>query len=387
MRVTAEALAHHGMYVERRLEETVDEVGREEFGAGGGGLREFSQRMVTLARHSPVVRELVVVGPDRQVIRRFGTDESRPCLAALPVAMRSNHEHGAGRVDVDPVGCLVLPVDVAGAHQASVFLHVSREWSEGGTLVRNVVRQTALQLAPVFAGFYLLLGGLLVVATRAAHRWRRRAAQGERIEALGALATGINHEIKNPLNALGLCLQVLKRRHTDAESQETLAMADAQSQQIVGTLDEFARFTRVAELTLRDTDLAERMRQWIAANGVSATVVGAASARIDEVKFDEAVTAMLDFLARHRTGEEPIELRLGTTRRHWSLTASVAAAEFETGQLAHVFDPYLRTRPRDVGRGLAWARAVIQAHEGDVNATYDDARLELRVYAATSPGE
>ena len=387
MRVTAEALAHHGMYVERRLEETVQQVAREEFQSGGGGIVEFGQRMVSVARHSPVVRELVVVSPDRQVVHRFGVGETRPCMAALPALRHSEMEHGAGQFDEDPVGCLVLPVTVGGAHQASVYLHVTRDWAEGGALVRNVVRGTALRLAPVFVGFYLLLAGLLWFATRAAHRWRRRAAQAERVEALGALASGINHEIKNPLNALGLCLQVLQRRHDDAESQETLRMAAAQAQQIVSTLDEFARFTRVTELELADADVAAHIRQAVDGAEAPSRVTGGATARIDRPKLQQSVEAIHELLARHRTGEEPIEWSLRTAGREWCLDASVVARGFDVGDLPHLFDPYVRSRPRDVGRGLAWARAVFQAHEGDMSAVFEKQKLRIRAFAAIRPGE
>jgi len=394
MRVTADALAHHGMYVEQRLEEYVNQVGAEEFGEGGGGLTAFGARVVAAATHNPVVRELVVVGPNGGIVSQFGTgNETRPCRGALPRGIRTLNEHPEKKIASDPVGCLQLPVRVDGRTAASVYLHVTRDWAEGGTLVKSAVRRTALQLAPVFALFYLLLGALLIAATRGAHRWRRKALQTERVEALGAMASGINHEIKNPLNALGLCLQVLDRRHRDSESVETLATARTQAKNIVATLDEFARFTRVAELRLQPIEVGALLRDRAAFSAWPAQVEGTANASVDAAKVEEAVETIVDLLDRQRArgpdGVEPPHFRIhvAATRSDWRLTAAVSAPDLDRAVLPHLFDPFLRTRPTDIGRGLAWAKAVFQAHGGDVTASYRDGRIEVIAEAKREPGE
>ena len=394
MRVTADALAHHGMYVERRLEEYVKQVGAEEFSVGGGGLTRFSARLVFAATNSPVVRELVVVGPDGKVVRQFGSGrETRPCRNALTPGTRTLNEHPSGQHGPDPVGCLQFPVRVGGRVAASVYLHVTRDWAEGGTLVRSAVRRTALQIAPVFALFYLLLGVLLVAATRAGQRWRRKALQAERVEALGAMASGINHEIKNPLNALGLCLQVLERRHRDAETAETLTMAHAQAKQIVGSLDEFARFTRVAQLRLKRAGVGDLLRERAARSRWPVEVSGNARARVDAAKIEEAIEAIVELLDSQRaSGPDGVErphfrIQVAETRSEWMVEAVVSAPDLDPAILPHLFDPFLRTRPTDIGRGLAWAKAVFQAHGGDLSARYRDGRIEVTARAEKEPGD
>ena len=374
MRVTEDALAHHGKQVESQLESMVQSLAAEEFAVGGGGLAGFTRRLQDAADHTPGIRDLEVVRP--------GERPDHPCLGGRALETRTANEHPAGQLDVNPVGCIVLPVRVDGALHASVLLHLPRDWAAGGALVLSAVRQTAWQLAPVFICFYLLLGAMLVLATRAAERWRIKAVQAQRVEALGALATGINHEIKNPLNALGLCLQVMERRHGDQESQETLAMARDQSRQIAGTLDQFARFTRVTQLDLQPVELAP----WIQERIPGASVDGEASGRVDLDKMREALQSIVDLLSTHAPAGERVRMRLGAGARSWRIHAAAAAPELDRGAVAHLFDPYVRARPRDVGRGLAWARAVFQAHGGDLTAAYRGGRLEVSGLAAKQPG-
>ncbi|MHC4940859.1 MAG: histidine kinase dimerization/phospho-acceptor domain-containing protein [Planctomycetota bacterium] len=371
MRVTEDALAHHGKQVESQLEGMVQRLADEEFASGGGGLEGFTRRLVDAADHNPGIRDLRVVRP--------GENPDHPCLLGRTLGERSAREHAAGELETNPVGCIVMPVRAGGARHASALLHVPRDWAAGGKVVQSAVRQTAWQLAPVFIGFYLLLGVMLVAATRTAERWRGTAVQAQRVEAPGALATGINHEIKNPLNALGLCLQVMERRHGDRESQETLAMAQDQSRQIAGTLDEFARFTRVMRLDLAELDLGAWMRQ-------RHEVSGEASACVDPDKMKEALDSIVDLLTTHAPAGEPVQLRLGAGARNWRIHASAAAPDLNRAAVAHLFDPYVRTRPRDIGRGLAWAQAVFQAHGGDLTAAHRGGRLEVSGQAAIKPG-
>ena len=378
MRVTAEALAHHGEMVERQVESMVRRLAQEEFSAQGGGFAGFSRRMQDAVEQAPGIEELRVVRP--------GDTSVHPCLVDRPLEQRSSREHEAGERQADPVGCIVLPVEVDGAVRASVLLHLRREWAVGGELVQSAVRQTAWQLAPVFIGFYLLLGAMLLTATRAAQRWRTEAVQAQRVEALGALATGIHHEIKNPLNALGLCLQVLERRHRDDESRETLAMAHNQSRQIAGTLDQFARLTRVARLDIHEGDLGARIRERAALRGWPAEVSGELKGRLDLDKMLDAMESIVDLLVSNAPAGETVRLRLGAGARSWRVQAEAPAPGLDRNVVAHIFDPYVRARPRDVGRGLAWAKAVFQAHGGDLHAAYRGGRLEVSGHAATKPG-
>jgi signal transduction histidine kinase len=264
-------------------------------------------------------------------------------------------------------------------HRGAVLVHTVHDWLMESERAGGIVRRTALRIAPIFLGFYLMLGFLLVAAGRAARRWRLRAAAAERVEALGAIADGINHEMRNPLNAVSLSLQLLGRQAQTDEAREVVAEAQQQVRRIGATVEEFVRFTRVSKLDTRRADVAAIAR---AAAPGGADVAGDAEAEVDASKLREALHDLCGVFV------DAPRVRLEQDRNEWHVRVSGAVDGLDKGSLERLFEPYLRTRPRDVGRGLALARAVFAAHGGELTAAMKGTTLTLRGRAPrTLPGE
>ena len=77
----------------------------------------------------------------------------------------------------------------------------------------------------------------------------------------------------------------------------------------------------------------------------------------------------------------------GGTRTGWRFSARADAAQLNRSGVVRLFDPYLRPKSGDVGRGLALARAVFQVHGGDLEAQLEGDVLVLRGRAPKTPGE
>lgn len=379
--VMDEALASHTAIAERRWQMVVDRYARQAFSSDGGGLTSFRAKLLTAAEANPAVLDVAVVTPEREVVRlysRHGRKEM-PCIAKLPTEVFANHEHAPGAAGDSRVGCLSLPITVDGMHHGSVVVHTMRDWLDEGQRAGRTVKRTALRLAPVFLAFYLLLGGLLVLAGRTARRWRARAASAERVQALGAIADGINHEIRNPLNAVSLSLQLLERKEKDPDTRAVIEEARRQTLRIGDTIEEFVSFTRVSHLNTRETDLRSVVAPLV---GADVELRGDATAAVDGKLLRDAVEAMLGLL------EPPVQVHLEQSRSTWRLTTIGETAGLDAAGVEGLFDPYLRRRRGDIGRGLALARAIFQAHGGSLRAQLKGSTLTLKGTApVVPPGE
>ena len=376
--VMDEAIVSQARAAERNWQKVVDSYAHKAFRHDGGDLGSFGDRLVIAAEANPTVLDVAVVTPEKEVIRLYSRHgrKTLPCAAKLPTDLFTDHEHASGSIDASRMGCLSLPINVDGKHRGSVVVHTMRDWFDESQRAGQAVKRTAVRLAPVFLMFYILLAGMLVVAGRTARRWRARAASTERVEALGVIADGINHEIRNPLNAVSLSLQLLERKENDPETRGVIEEAHRQTRRIGETIEEFVRFTRVSHLETRNTDLTTIVAPFA---GKSVKTRGTATANVDRRLLGHAIEAMLGLL------EPPVSTLLEQTRTTWKLTVTGETVGLDAAGVESLFDPYVRRRPRDVGRGLALARAVFQAHGGDLRAQLKGSTLTLKGTASTAP--
>ncbi len=374
-----DALAEQGRAVEDHIEALI-----ERYSVKSESLADLGSRLVRAAEVHPAIRDLVIADDARRIVARYPRDAGRlPCLPVRPAGAAVRHEHSAGELETAPVACTMLPVKLADDSSGVVLFHAVRDWRMEGARAQRWLMATTRRLAPLFAAFYLLLAGLLFCAARAAQRWRRRAESAGRVQALGALAAGINHEIKNPLNTVGLSLQYLARRHDDPETREVVASAEREAIRIGETLDEFVRFTRVSRLDTREVSLREQVA---ACNGREAaggdgpvSIDGDARVRIDVDKMRDALAAILGPI-----WSGPVEVTLTGRRDRWTVVVRGRPSDPELA-VDRLFDPYVRPRPRDIGRGLALARAVFQAHGGDLDGRLKGEWLVLKGEALKTP--
>ena len=98
----------------------------------------------------------------------------------------------------------------------------------------------------------------------------------------------------------------------------------------------------------------------------------------------QLVSVLLDNAVSHGTAGE-IRLTLRQEKHTARLTVSNPANEVGTAQIQHLFDRFYRTdeartdADAHYGLGLSIAKAVVDAHGGEIHAEYKDGRMTFTV--------
>jgi len=215
---------------------------------------------------------------------------------------------------------------------------------------------------------------------RQAHE--REIARASQLATVGELASGVAHEIKNPLVGISTGLDLVRRHVTDApQLNPIMDEMTRQLDRIQGTLHDLLAFARPAAPTLSPVspraviDRALRLVYPAAEKQGVAIVVEADPALprflADEEMLRQALVNVLmnavqatptggAITVRAQAGESWVEIVVADSGH------GIAAADVET-----VFKPFFTTRHTGTGLGLPITREIVERHGGSLQLHSD----------------
>ncbi|MBK7198882.1 MAG: HAMP domain-containing histidine kinase, partial [Myxococcales bacterium] len=197
-----------------------------------------------------------------------------------------------------------------------------------------------------------------------------------RLASIGQVASGVAHEINNPLGVMLGYVQVMRRTDGDREELRIIEDEIRQCKAIVAGLLELARPVVIerAEVELAGliTEAVERLADSGQSDGVAIAVQGGAATTIvgDERKLRQVVHNLLGNAVE--AAREPaasaatVEVAWHRVGADVEVTIGDRGPGVPAEALPRVFEPFFTTRARGHGLGLAIARSLARAHGGDV---------------------
>ncbi len=213
-------------------------------------------------------------------------------------------------------------------------------------------------------------------------RLSERTRRAEGLASLGTMAAGLAHEVRNPLNAAKLQLQLLQRKLSRPAGADLVGVQGAamlvsnELNRLAVLVDEVLQFARPQPLRRSHVDLCETARTIVALAGPEAALHGVklrlecsavAMADLD----DERIKQVLLNLVRNAVdaceskGGGKVLLRVRT-----SAESNVIEVEDDGPGLpdpkAPIFEPFFTTKPNGTGLGLSLVHRIVNDHDGTI---------------------
>jgi len=234
-------------------------------------------------------------------------------------------------------------------------------------------------VAAAFSGDDVPEGKILLVRNVTAIRqMEKEVVRSRHLHAIGSLAAGVAHEIRNPLSSIkGFAVYFKQRLSGNKEDEEMADIMIAETERLNRVISQLLEFARPLTLKKEPTNMMDLVRHTsklveveARKSGVEMDVQGDArpmnAAEIDPDKVKQVLLNVFLNALSAMPGGGKLSVRMEAQKESVEVTVSDTGAGIRENDLPRIFDPYFTSKPAGTGLGLAVVQKIMEAHGGAV---------------------
>ena len=209
--------------------------------------------------------------------------------------------------------------------------------------------------------------------------------RSERLASLGRLASGVAHEIRNPLSSIkGFAQYFRDKFEKDSQDKSYAEIVIKEVERLNRVITQLLDFARPKELRLQSyllSQVIEHSLKLLQGNFDKKRVrlkTSFIEERV-ELDWDQMTQALLNIFlnameSMDDTGELHVKTALKPEKRGVEISISDTGPGISRENLSRIFDPFFSTKKKGTGLGLAITAKIIEAHKGEISVESEEGK-------------
>jgi signal transduction histidine kinase len=235
-------------------------------------------------------------------------------------------------------------------------------------------------------------------AYRELNEAQARIIQNEKMAVVGTFASGLAHEVRNPLNSIALQLSILERRiapleaSVSAELKELVGVIREEVKRLDNLVGDFLQFSRTNRVQYRPTNLDSLIDEVVRLLRPEGRMAGVTlrrerngdalpDLRVDSEKIKQVVINLVQNAIEAMPGGGIVTVESGLLQGRVKVTVRDTGPGLPDG--LDVFQLFVTTKARGTGLGLSIAQQIVLEHGGEISA--ESAPGEGATFTVTLP--
>lgn len=222
-------------------------------------------------------------------------------------------------------------------------------------------------------------------------RTRDRLLEEERLAAVGRLSAAIAHEVRNPVGMIASSFKQLRRRHPGLEDDELGQVVEEETARLERLVGDFLGYARRRDPDLRTTTTADLLgyvceiaRARAGEAGVTVELLDSPDLSLTADPF-QIHQALLNLVANGIDASAPggrVTVAARAAGDRVELVVEDDGPAIPEPVVENLFEPFVSTKATGSGLGLPVSRAIVRAHQGELELEHNrdgDVRFVVRL--------
>lgn len=209
--------------------------------------------------------------------------------------------------------------------------------------------------------------------------------QSRKLAALGTLASGVAHELNNPLNNIYLAAQTLskeiKKEHYPAIIMDSINDIDSQTLRVKRIINDLLEFSRGKKPELIEVNLRElifrvynRLMSSMNLSNIKFSLEGEGVIFADVGQMEQVFINLFSNAVEIMSGEGMLDVKILQAGSNVKIKVSDSGTGISKEIAEKIFEPFFTTKEKGTGLGLSIVYSIIKKHNGDIKVESVESR-------------